>query len=581
MHKFIEQLKKVGDAEFFFACKKIYPLITARKIEIPAVLIIRFFFEVVILSIPFVYKFYINKVINERNPRYLLYCIWGFIILYFLQIVFSCLYQILEKKIKNRTSIHLKKELLKIYSKVELVEFQRYDVGDLRNRIEMDTVKIEDFFFRQCIDRGFSTIRAIVLIVILFFLNIYLAAFGTIIISVSFLLTNVIGNKLKKVAEAYRTDIGEFESYLLHSMHAWKEIKTSCLEESQEERLEERWKVLAVTFRRQTIFQYLSSVILALNVFVITRLGLYFFGGILVLHHAIDVATVLIFVSYFEQLYNAVQLIAEVVIEFYSEKPSYDRVFEILEKKMLPKKTQLIQGDLNMKNLSFRYKSTGEYLLKDINVVIPSNSHWAIIGRSGSGKTTLVKLMLGLLKADIGGVYINDINIFDLSEESRSRCISSVMQDPLFFNMSIWDNLQIVNKAVSLQEIEDACKLANIYDFIQSLPEKYDTIIGEYGIRLSGGQLQRLAIARTLLVDSHIILFDEVTSALDHTNEKEILHMLQNLSGKKTILTIAHRPSTILQAERILLLGDGGVRVIDNVKEYIDQAGNISYLYQE
>jgi len=185
------------------------------------------------------------------------------------------------------------------------------------------------------------------------------------------------------------------------------------------------------------------------------------------------------------------------------------------------------------------------------------NKKIAVVGKSGNGKSTLFNLLLRYFDSTEGNIYIDDVNLLDLTEESLRNNISVIRQNPFLFNLSILENFKLVKENVTLDEIKEVCKKAYIDDYIMSLPKKYDTIIGEGGVNLSGGQKQRLAIARTLLLNTKIILFDEATSALDNESQKYIKKTIDNLVKDHTIIIIAHRLSTIIDADIINVIDKG------------------------
>ena len=190
-------------------------------------------------------------------------------------------------------------------------------------------------------------------------------------------------------------------------------------------------------------------------------------------------------------------------------------------------------------------------------MTIPTGKKIAIVGKSGQGKTTIFNLLLKYFKPTNGTIYIDDIPLDDFTEESLRQNIAIIRQEPFLFNKTILENLKIVNNKLTLEQIRSSCKLAEVDDYIMGLPNQYNTMIGEGGINLSGGQKQRLAIARALLKQSKIILFDEATSALDNENQRKIKQAIDNLVKDHTIIIVAHRLSTIIDADIIYLIEDG------------------------
>ena len=192
-----------------------------------------------------------------------------------------------------------------------------------------------------------------------------------------------------------------------------------------------------------------------------------------------------------------------------------------------------------------------------MNLKIDSNKKIAIVGKSGNGKSTIFNLLLRYFDSSIGSILIDGINIKDLTEESLRKNISIIRQAPFLFNESILDNFRYVKKNATLKEIREVCKRAYIDDYIMSLPKKYNTVIGEGGVNLSGGQKQRIAIARTLLLNTKIILFDEATSALDNESQEYIKRTIDSLITNHTVIIVAHRLSTIIDADVINVIDKG------------------------
>ena len=216
------------------------------------------------------------------------------------------------------------------------------------------------------------------------------------------------------------------------------------------------------------------------------------------------------------------------------------------------------EGHFKFENVNFSYNGE-EKIIKDLSFEIKPNETVAFVGKSGAGKTTIFSLLDKLYTIDSGNIYIDNININDLDRDSIRNNISIITQNPYIFNFSIRENLRLVRPNMTDEEMIETCRMACIDDYINKLPQKYDTILGEGGIILSGGQKQRLAIARALLKKTEIILFDEATSSLDNETQEKIQTAIKNMQGEYTILIIAHRLSTVINSDRIIVIDDGHV----------------------
>lgn len=288
---------------------------------------------------------------------------------------------------------------------------------------------------------------------------------------------------------------------------------------------------------------------------------------LLIKQNIITIAVALALYNYrYSVLTDMMSIVSDLLEECKNFNISCERIFSIIDgsefkkEKFGKEELKHINGDFEFKNVSFGYNEN--LVLKDFNLKINSGKTYGLVGKSGSGKTTIFNLLCKLYDVNLGTILIDGKNINDLDEKSIRGNITIINQNPYIFNMSIKENLQLVRNDVTDEEIKRACKLACLDEYIDNLPDKYDTIVGEGGVNLSGGQRQRLAIARALIQDTQIILFDEATSALDNETQSKIQDAIDNLKGNYTIIIIAHRLSTIVNCDKIFMLDDG--RIIDS-----------------
>jgi len=262
-------------------------------------------------------------------------------------------------------------------------------------------------------------------------------------------------------------------------------------------------------------------------------------------------------------LTNFMDIVSELLEECKNFNISSERIFSIVNNREFKKEAfgkntlENIDGNFEFKKVSFGYNEN--LVLKEINFKIKSGSTIGLVGKSGSGKTTIFNLLCKLYNINSGKILLDENDINELDEKSIRGNITIISQNPYIFNMSIKENLKLVKDDATDSEIIEACKLACLDDYIEKLPNKYDTIVGEGGVNLSGGQRQRLAIARALIQNTKIILFDEATSALDNETQAKIQKAIDNLKGNYTIIIIAHRLSTIVNCDKIFVLEDGKI----------------------
>jgi ATP-binding cassette subfamily B protein len=238
-----------------------------------------------------------------------------------------------------------------------------------------------------------------------------------------------------------------------------------------------------------------------------------------------------------------------------------------------------VKGNIEFDDVSFAYHK-GQKVLKDINLHIRPDETIALVGQSGSGKTTITKLLMRFYDVSQGEIKLDDQDLRDLKIYDLRRAIGLVPQEAVLFNDTIAYNIAYGKSDATQEEIEEATKKANLHEFVMKLPRKYGTIVGERGVKLSGGQKQRLAIARVILENPEIIIFDEATSQLDSSNERKIQQAFQNLTKNKTTIIIAHRLSTVMDADRIIVFKQGQIVQQGKHQELIKQDGVYKHLWQ-
>ena len=285
---------------------------------------------------------------------------------------------------------------------------------------------------------------------------------------------------------------------------------------------------------------------------------------VLIKSKTLSVAMAIALYSYrYRVMSNFMENISLLLEESYAFNLSFERVFSLLtnyfqKENFGDKHLKRIKGNFEFKDVSFAYQD-GLPVLNNLNFKVDANTTVGFVGKSGTGKTTIFSLICKLYDINSGEILIDGQNIKELDEESIRGNITVISQSPYIFNMSIVDNMKLVKDDVTLSEIKDACKLACLDEFIESLPDKYNTVVGEGGVTLSGGQRQRLAIARALIQKTEIILFDEATSALDNETQIKIQKAIENLKKNYTIMIIAHRLSTIINCDKIMIIDKGKI----------------------
>lgn len=305
----------------------------------------------------------------------------------------------------------------------------------------------------------------------------------------------------------------------------------------------------------------------------------------LITQNLLSIPNALVINNYLGRLTSIIYFVSQFLEKVKDFNLSSERVFAIMDSKEFGKEKfgkkhiDKVNGDFEFKNVTFTY-ANGHKVIDNMNFKIKANSTVAFVGKSGSGKTTVFNLLCKMYNIDSGNITIDGIDINELDKDSIRGNITIISQNQYIFNLSIRDNLRLVKENLTEEEMIEACRTACLEDFIKSLPDGYDTVIGEGGINLSGGERQRLAIARALVQKTEIILFDEATSALDNETQANIKKAIDNMKNEYTILIIAHRLSTVIDCDRILFLDEGKIKAEGTHEELLRTCKNYRNLYE-
>ena len=524
------------------------------------------------LLAPLLFKVLIDDVMVGQKLDLLIWVCGGYVCLYVVETIILGLQRKRSNILGNKLMFSIRRKIWRNYTSMPMSSYENKGLGDLKNIVDQDIEAVERFVRQHLLDYGYHWLYVIASGVIMFVLNWKLAIFGMLMVPLSFWMTRRLGKGAKIASDHYRNTFGEYEGWLHNSLQAWKEIKASNAEKYSSILFTRYWHRLSKLFFIRHIYWYGNRSFIAIKDFFITRMNLYFVGGLLILNGELTIGGLLIFMKYYEQFFNEMSEIHNLDMQLTGELASLERVAGVLQSEKIVRKDgtnsgakrwSLSEGYIKFDDVTFNYDAqVDKPTLVQLNFHVIPGERIAIVGRSGSGKSTVAKLLIGLYSPQTGNIYIDECNIAEIPANHLHREIGFVTQEPIFFNQSIRDNLKLgAPKATEIEMIE-ACNQADIGEFIQCLANGYDTLIGEKGIKLSGGQKQRLAIARVLLTGSKIIVMDEATSQLDHESEKRIHQSITQMFSGKTWIIIAHRLSSVITSDRVIVIDSG--RIVGN-----------------
>ncbi len=466
------------------------------------------------------------------------------------------------QKVENKTSRKLSFSTYKKALDLPSYAYEKTSSGEIINRITSDADSLSYVVGR--IIQTVSSIIGAIIILIYVFINSYIIGFE--ILLFMFLLYLVIKKFnpiVIKLHKERKKEQDKYSSLVNESIRGIREIKALGVKHNLINDVKDIIKAIFNKYVEETdVFTKYRTLIKIIR----SLLEAAVFATCIVLLYK-SYITLAYFVSITYYVYKFMYLIDEVndLTEMYQKLlVSLTRVNEILENRLYQdekfgsKKIKNIFGKVEFKKVKFKYPNE-KLLLNGFNLTLEPNKKIAIVGKSGQGKSTLFNLLTRIFDSNKGTITIDGINIKDLEEDELRKQVSIIRQEPFIFNRTILENFRLIDKNIKLKDVRKYCKMAYLDDYIMSLPKKYNTVLGEGGVNLSGGQKQRLSIARTLAKKSKIVLFDEATSALDNNSQEYIKKSIDSLVKDHTVIIVAHRLSTIIDADIIYVIDDGQV----------------------
>ncbi len=536
---------------------------------------------------PFLLREFINDAYPHHNTTLVIELVSGMIALSILTSVIGVAQTWISNQVGQRVMHDLRAAVYAHLQRMSLAFFTHTRTGEVQSRIANDIGGIDSVVTSTAtsIVQNVTTVAATV--VAMFLLDWRLAAFSLVLLPFFVWLTRRVGEERRRIQAVRQGRLADMSTLVEESLSVSGILLGKTMGRSPElvrrfggesseladlevrARMAGRWRMASV----QMSFAIMPALV-------------YLFAGI---DHgsggnAISIGTVVAFTTLQTRLLFPIQSLLSVGLEVQTSLALFGRIFEYLD---LPvdiveapdaRAMNDVRGDVRLADVSFRYAPEAPWTLCDVSAEIPAGTSTALVGETGSGKTTLAYLVARLYEPERGSVSIDGVDIRDMTLASLAATVGLVSQETYLFHASIRENLRFACPEASDEQIEDAARAAQIHELISSLPDGYDTPVGERGYRFSGGEKQRMAIARTVLRNPPVLILDEATSALDNETERAVQQALDELSRGRTTIAIAHRLSTIRDADQILVLDGGQIAERGTHDELVELGGRYAAL---
>ena len=431
-----------------------------------------------------------------------------------------------------------------------------------------------------------DSLTLIVLVGLMFYQNWNLALFALIMMPLAAIVAKSLGKRIKKAVTESTKIEGGLTSYLSEVIKGTRMIKIYQQENFEfdrstkkiDERTNIQIKIGNILIRATPIMEILTGIMIG---------GFVYYSGFMIANGQMQINNFFSFLTAMMLAYQPIRSLATINMLFNSGAVGADRVFNVLDAEPSIREISsasnlnIKKGTIKFEEVNFSYANTKKEAIKNINISIEGSTTVALVGHSGAGKSTIVNLLPRFYDPQKGAVYIDEQNISSVTLSSLRKNISMVSQDIVLFDDTVRANVAYANMSASEKQIKEACDLAAAGEFIENLPQKFETIIGENGVRLSGGEKQRISIARAFLKNSPIILLDEATSSLDAESEEKVQNAIMNLTKNRTTLVIAHRLSTIIRADKIILVNRGEIADFGTHNELLKSSMIYKNLYSK
>ncbi|BBF44984.1 lipid A export ATP-binding/permease protein MsbA [Lachnospiraceae bacterium KM106-2] len=478
----------------------------------------------------------------------------------------------------------MRNDIFAHYQKLSFEFFDDQKTGQLMSRITNDLFDISELLHHGPEDLLISIIKFVGAFVILLNVNVWLTMIVFAFIPLMFIFAAIIRKKMKRAFKRNRETIAEVNARIEDNLSGIRVVKSFTNEQVEMDKFREGNQLFLSS--KDNSYHCMADYHSGLNFFIsMLNVVVIIGGGTFIAKGLINLGDLITFLLYINNLIEPIQKLINFTEQYQNGISGFERFMDIMEiePKIKDKEGALplsnVRGKVTFENVAFQYSDTTQEVFKNISLSVDAGKYVAVVGSSGVGKSTLCNLIPRFYDVTDGVIKIDDQDIRNVTLDTLRSSIGMVQQDVYLFAGTVKDNIRYGRLDATDEEIIEAAKNANAHEFILGLPEGYDTYIGQRGVKLSGGQKQRLSIARVFLKNPPILIFDEATSALDNESEKIVQKSLEHLAKNRTTFVIAHRLTTIRNAESIVVLSEDGIREQGSHEELMKLNGEYAHLY--
>jgi ATP-binding cassette subfamily B protein len=556
--------------------KRIRALFRPYRVRLTVVLSMIVFSAGLSMLQPFLLRGVLDNGLLKHEQTTLAVLVAGMIAIAIATAVFSVWQTYLSNQVGQRVMHDLRAAVYSHLQRMSLAFFTRTRTGEIQSRISNDIGGLDSVVTTTATTIAQNATTVIAALVAMLILSWQLALLSLVFLPLFVWLTRRVGQARRKITTQQQRQLADMSALVSESLSVSGIMLGKTMGRGGD--LADRFRaesesIADLEVRSRMAGRWVMSTIQM--TFAIQPAIIYFLAGQSFVGSSLSIGTVVAFTTLQTRLLFPIQSLLGVGADMQSSLALFDRIFEYLDLPVdiveAPEPVTLrpdeVLGEVRLENLSFRYAGPNpmkpdegsEWTLRDIDLVVPAGTRTAIVGETGSGKTTLGYLVARLYEPQTGRVTIDGIDIREVSLPSLAQTVGVVSQETYLFHASVRENLRFARPDATDEEVEDAARAARIHDLISALPAGYDTVVGERGYRFSGGEKQRMAIARTILRNPPVLVLDEATSALDTQTEYAVQAELERLVEGRTTITIAHRLSTVRDAEQIVVLDKGRI----------------------